>query len=133
MFDAIWDTGATNSVISQAVIQKCGLAATGMAKVHGVHGVQTKPTYLVNIELPDKVVFAAMRVTEGEVADGDMLIGMDIISQGDFSVTNCDGRSQFSYRTPSIEHIDYVAQAKEAQQARSQNRAARRRAKMGRT
>ena len=132
MFDAIWDTGATNSVISQAVIQKCGLAATGMAKVHGVHGVQTKPTYLVNIELPDKVVFASVRVTEGDVADGDMLIGMDIISQGDFSVTNCDGRSQFSYRTPSIEHIDYVAQFKAIRQAQSQTRAERRRAMRGR-
>jgi len=99
-----------------------------MAQVHGVHGVGTTETYLVNIELPDKVVFTALRVTRGEIRDADILIGMDIINKGDFSVTNCDGHSQFSYRTPSIEHIDYVEQAKALQQSQRQNRAERRRA-----
>jgi gag-polyprotein putative aspartyl protease len=134
MFDAIWDTGATISVISQAVIDSCGLVATGMAQVHGVHGAKPTETYLVNIELPDKVVFTALRVTKGEIRDADILIGMDIINQGDFSVTNCQGHSQFSYRTPSMEHIDYVALTKALRQAQAhpQTRAERRRAKMGR-
>jgi len=30
----IWDTGATNSVISQKVVDECGLIATGMTMVH---------------------------------------------------------------------------------------------------
>jgi hypothetical protein len=137
-FNAIWDTGATNSVITQAVIDGCGLAPTGMAQVHGVHGIQPTETYLVNIALPNGVTFMSLRVSKGSIRDADVLIGMDIINQGDFSVTNCDGHSQFSYRTPSIEHIDYVGQAKalrQAQQAQPhlQSRAERRRAKMGRS
>ncbi len=56
-FEAIWDTGATNSVITQTVIDACGLVATGMAQVHGVHGVAQSETYLVNIALPNKVIF----------------------------------------------------------------------------
>lgn len=120
-------------MITEAVSDRCGLAATGIAQVHGVHGVKATETYLVNIVLPDKVVFTALRVTKGEIRDADILIGMDIINKGDFSVTNCDGHSQFSYRTPSIEHIDYVAQFNAQQaQSRPQTRAARRRAMMGR-
>jgi len=105
-----------------------------MARVHGVHGVSDTETYLVNIALPNNVTFMSLRVTKGEIPDADVLVGMDIINQGDFSVTNCDGYSKFSYRTPSIEHIDYVEQAKAIQQAQQQppNRAERRRAKRGR-
>ena len=133
-FDAIWDTGASNSVITQAVIHGCGLVATGIAQVHGVHGVKQTETYLVNIALPNNVTFTSLRVTKGDIPSADILIGMDIINKGDFSVTNCDGHSQFSFRTPSIEHIDYVEQANAIRQARQQprNRAARRRAKLSR-
>jgi hypothetical protein len=133
-FDAIWDTGASNSVITQAVIDGCRLVATGMAQVSGVHGVKQTETYLANIALPNNVVFTSLRVTKGDILGADILIGMDIINQGDFSVTNCDGHSKFSYRTPSIEHIDYVEQAKAIRQAQQQppSRAQRRRAKSSR-
>lgn len=132
-FDAIWDTGATNSVITQGVVDKCGLAATGIAQVHGVHGTKQVETYLVNIRLPNSVIFTNVRVTRGEIPSADVLVGMDIINSGDFSVTNSNGITKFSYRTPSIEHIDYVAEAKRVRQAAGQpNRAQRRRANKGR-
>ena len=130
-FDAIWDTGATNSVITQKVIDDCGLVATGMAQVHGVHGHSQSETYLVNIVLPDKVVFTGTRVTKGHFAGGDLLIGMDIIKRGDFAGTNHNGTTMFSYRVPSQGHIDFVSEIKQARkdQGQRQNRAARRRAK----
>lgn len=37
----------------------------------------------------------------------DVLIGMDIISNGDFAISNYEGRTQFSFRIPSQEHIEY--------------------------
>ncbi len=37
-----------------------------------------------------------------------MLIGMDIISRGDFAVTNKDGKTTFSFRLPSVAKIDFV-------------------------
>jgi hypothetical protein len=111
-FEAIWDTGATASVITQAVIDKCGLKPTGMVQVHGVHGVQPAETFLVNIRLPQGVAFANIQVTRGEVRDADVLIGMDIISQGDFSITNVGGkRTVFSFRVPSLVEVDFVEQA----------------------
>ena len=86
--------------------------------------------YLVSIALPNKVGFSSVRVTKGEIPGADVLIGMDIIGAGDFSVTNSGGITKFSYRTPSIEHIDYVEQAKQAKTPSS--RAERRRKKFGR-
>ncbi|MBI4297748.1 MAG: retroviral-like aspartic protease family protein [Chloroflexi bacterium] len=108
-FLAIWDTGATNSVITQAVVEACGLVATGMATVKHVGGESQAETYLVNILLPSNVGFYGVRVTKGELPSGaNILIGMNIINQGDFAVTNFNGITKFSFRVPSVGHIDFT-------------------------
>lgn len=112
-FDAIWDTGATNSVITQSVVDALGLVSTSMAKVHGVGGEEIAEVYLVNIRLPNNVTFANLHVTKGKLIGADMLIGMDIIGQGDFAVTNYGGITKFSFRLPSQKHIDFVEQFNE--------------------
>ena len=43
--------------------------------------------------------------------DFDMIIGMDVITLGDFSVTNVGGNTTFSFRWSSIKEIDYVQEA----------------------
>lgn len=76
-------------------------------------GSSQAETYLVNIGLPNKVVFSGVRVTKGRLTDeADVLIGMDIINGGDFAVTNLNGVTKFSFRFPSIAHIDFVEEAK---------------------
>ena len=110
-FIAIWDTGATNSAITQEVVEKCNLTPTGVAQNHGVHGVQTVETYLVNIGLPNRVVVTNVPVTSAVLTDADILIGMDVIRTGDFAVTNYEGATTFSFRIPSRAHIDFVADA----------------------
>jgi hypothetical protein len=75
-FSALWDTGATNSVISQAVVDKCGLVPTGMTVVHGISGAQQAETFLVGIWLPNQVAFPQVRVTKGDIRGADALIGM---------------------------------------------------------
>ncbi|MDM7999311.1 MAG: retroviral-like aspartic protease family protein [Dehalococcoidia bacterium] len=108
-FIAIWDTGASNSVISQAVVSSCGLKPTGMAKVHTANDDRVAATYLISVWLPNSVCFTNLRVTEGTIGgSADMLIGMDIIGQGDFAVTNYGGNTTFSFRVPSCECIDFV-------------------------
>lgn len=37
---------------------------------------------------------------------------MDIISRGDFAVTNFAGKTTFSFRVPSIQRIDFVEETK---------------------
>jgi hypothetical protein len=108
-FNAIWDTGATASVITQAVVDKCGLKPTGMIQVHGVHGTDVAETYAVNIGLPNLVRFKMLTVTKGKLVGGaEALIGMDIITAGDFSISNYNGRTIMSFRVPSIEDRDFV-------------------------
>lgn len=116
-FTAIWDTGAQGSVITTGVAAACGLAPTGVSNVLGVHGAKKCFTYLVNIVLPNGVQVRDVRVTEGQLPGGpggDVLIGMDIITLGDFAVTNKDGNTWFSFRVPSQIGIDYVAEHKAA-------------------
>jgi len=111
-FDAIWDTGATNCVITQAVIDACGLVPTGQALVSGVHGeAETRDTYLVNIILPNSLGVRSVRVTKGDIDFVDLLIGMDVIGKGDFAVTNLNEITKFSFRFPSAVHIDFVEES----------------------
>lgn len=106
---AIWDTGATNSVISKKVASECGLVATGKKKVFTPSGSSIRNTYLVDIILPQKVGIQGVEVTEGDLMGSDVLIGMDIIALGDFAVTNSTGVTKFTFRIPSLSDIDYVA------------------------
>ena len=61
--------------------------------------------------LPNKIGFPHIRVTRGVLSpDVDMLIGMDLITQGDFSITNTGNKTIFSFRCPSMHHVDFVTQ-----------------------
>ncbi len=121
-------TGATNCVITQRVIDELGLRPSGIAQVQGVHGgPQQSETYLVNITMPHAVIFTGVRVTKGSFLGGDMLIGMDIISRGDFAVTNFGGLTKFSFRFPSMEHIDFVPGTNPPGPGRAERRRAKKR------
>jgi len=120
-FLAIWDTGATNSVITQKVVQECGLSPISMVKVHTASGEALSNVYLVSIWLPNKVIIPQIRVSEGTISgDAEVLIGMDIINRGDFAVTNKDGKTNFTFRIPSTECIDFVKQQAPATQSSNQ-------------
>jgi hypothetical protein len=107
-FRAVWDTGASGTVITQRVADALGLLPTGMVVVHGVHGQKETETFLVNAYLPPNVMFPALRVTKGDLQGFDILIGMDIIGTGDFAVTNVGGKTVLSFRCPSSQEIDFV-------------------------
>lgn len=107
-FNAVWDTGATNSVISQRVVDACGLKPIGMAKVRTAGGECVCEVFIVNIRLPNNVAFPHIRVTKADMGATDVLIGMNIITKGDFAVTHKDNKTCFSFRIPSAEKIDFV-------------------------
>lgn len=107
-FRALWDTGATGTVINMSVVNVCGLVATGAAITYGVGGKHQTESYLVNVQLPN-MMFTGVNVIRGDLpGDIDVLIGMDIIALGDFSLTNKGGKTVFSFRHPSMHHVDYV-------------------------
>jgi len=118
--NAIWDTGASISTVTKKLARQLGLLPTGKVDVSNTSGSQTRDTYLVNIHLPNNVVLTYVRVVECESLLGnfEFLIGMDIISNGDFAVTNVNGQTVMSYRLPSIEEINYVEEAELIKQNR---------------
>ena len=107
---AVWDTGAEVSSISHRVVKELGLLPVGRAKNYTAAGVVDVNTYVINIQLPMHLGVALLQVTGNDLGDVDMLIGMDVISKGDFAVTSFGGITTFSFRIPSKETIDYVAQ-----------------------
>ena len=107
-FDALWDTGATASVISKDVATELELPPEGTSQVFHAQGSEFVPNYFINLGLPNRVGVAGVRVTEGVLKGIDVLIGMDIINTGDFAVTNRDGVTILSFQMPSISHIDFV-------------------------
>src|SRR5437016_9233016 len=66
-FQAIWDTGATGSVITQKVVDACALKPISMTQVHGVNSSELSEVYLVNIILPNNVGVRQVRVTKGRL------------------------------------------------------------------
>lgn len=110
----IWDTGATGSAITKSLAQKLGLVQSGQTRVKGVHGYKDGiPVYPVKIVLNNQNVSFTLPVTEcEELTDNQIasfLIGMDIISKGDFAITNFQGKTVMTYRVPSIQRMDFVA------------------------
>lgn len=110
-YNAIWDTGATKTVITKRVVEECGLKPTGMAKVYTASCETKSSVYAISIVLRNNVGITPLDVTEGNLpGDLDVLIGMDVINLGDFAVTNFKGKTAFSFRIPSIDFIDFVKQ-----------------------
>jgi len=114
---AIWDTGATHSVITPNVFEKLELSAIDQTVVNGVNSRKVVPVTLVGIGLPNKLLIPNHRVTVCDISGGDMLIGMDIIAQGDFSVCTGERQTLFSFAIPPFENkIDLVDKANKVNQ-----------------
>ena len=106
---AQWDTGATNTCISEDIAKKLGLIPTGKITIHTPSGFNTQNTYLANIILPNKVMINQIPVCDSKIGVQkiDILIGMDIIILGDFAISNFNEKTYFSFRLPSKTHIDF--------------------------
>ena len=107
---ALWDTGATNCAITKEKAMEIGLAVVGKANVGHADGESIQNVYLLNLYLPNRIVIPMVRATECKSAKGnfDFIIGMDIITLGDFALTNVGGISTVSFRIPPSRTIDYV-------------------------
>ena len=111
-YNAIWDTGATSSSISKKVVDELKLPISGFGTNHTAGGVVTATIHKINIMLPMGVGIPSLTVSCSNLDGPDVLIGMDVISKGDFAVTNVNGNTIFSFRIPSLETIDYVKESK---------------------
>ena len=107
---AVWDTGATGSAISKKVIQDLGLSHIDEVDNHTANGTRKAKVYLVNIYLPNKVAFPALRVVDGDFHGCDVLVGMDIIGSGDLAITHKFGKTWMTFQMPPSHDTDYVVE-----------------------
>lgn len=107
---ALWDTGATNTCISEEVVQKLSLVPTGKITMRTPSGEDERNTYLVDIVLPNNVTINNHVVIDSKIGEQNigMLVGMDIITLGDFAVSNFNNQTVFTFRIPSERKTDYV-------------------------
>lgn len=109
---ALWDTGATHSCISGRLAEELGLAVEGFVAVATATGIVQLFIYTVNLVLPSRQVFQNLQVAGFPYTDNDceIIIGMDIMTQGDLALTNMEGRTLFSFRIPSLHTVDFEAE-----------------------
>lgn len=113
-YKALWDTGATHSVITSKVVEDLKLIPTGMTEVITAGGRIMQETHLINMYLPNGFTITYLKVTVCKEVSADpndnveVIIGMDIITKGDFAVTNKNNKTWMSFRMPSIGGIDFT-------------------------
>jgi len=109
---SLWDTGASGSCICMGLARHLGLKPIDMCMVRGATGVSQSNVYMVDILLPSNVIIHNVRVSEF-IDNGafEIIIGMDIITLGDFAISNKDGKTSVSFRIPPSENpIDFLEQ-----------------------
>ena len=85
-----------------------------------------RPVYLVDLTLPMGVTMPGLRVTLGDIVGADVLIGMDVITAGDFAITHHGGRTKMTFRIPSLSDFDFVKSVNDQGKSRKDRRAAER-------
>lgn len=109
VYTALWDTGSTMSVISSELAKELNLDPSGQIEAETAGGKYITNKYILSISLPNRLNIENIVVSSGKLMPGiDLLIGMDIIGLGDFSISNVDNKTVFSFRFPSTTVIDYV-------------------------
>ena len=104
---ALWDTGTNKTVISRDIAKELSLESVDRGFLGTASGGTPSDTYKVNIYLPSGIEVNNIEVIDGAIKPHDILIGMDIITQGDFAISNFNGKTTFIFRKPSIGSFHY--------------------------
>lgn len=98
---AAWDTGAEHTSISMEVVEALQLKPKGYTSVMAFGGEEKVGIYDIAIGLPNGQLFHNVEVYGAELDEYAILIGMDIITETDFLITNENGKTTFQFRSPS--------------------------------
>lgn len=109
-FSALWDTGATHTVISHNVVDTLRLQQEGFVPIIHANGEDVAPIYHIFLTLPNGIGFPMVNVAATRLTGFDILIGMDIINRGDFAISNRNDKTMFSFRFPSMTDFDFQSE-----------------------
>jgi predicted aspartyl protease len=114
--EALWDTGATMTCIKPSLRDKLKLRQSELVEsiiMSGIGGDVEADGTLVSIWLAPNFVIELCPVYIADFpGDEELLIGMDIITMGDFAICNVDGKTSFSFAVPPFpDRIDLADRA----------------------
>jgi predicted aspartyl protease len=102
---ALWDTGAMISVVTPDVARKLKLKKHDEIVINGFGGEELVDVVLVSLKFPNGITIERFDVVVSNVdPDAGIIIGMDIITQLDFAITNGGGQTTFSFAIPPFEN-----------------------------
>jgi len=112
---AIWDTGASQTVITHRLMSRLNLIPIETKLVHGVNSKQLVDVVAITIKLPNGFLIPDIRVFVCDIPSPiDLLIGMDVIQLGDLHISNTGGHTLFSFVIPPLpEQFDLTQKADE--------------------
>jgi len=106
--NALWDTGAEISVISNKIAKELGLVSIGEGELGGIGGDSVSSIYEIHLGLPSGELIQGLMVMSDDLQDHDILIGMDVISQCDLAISHPQDLMRFTYERPSKRDIDFT-------------------------
>lgn len=78
--NVLWDTGATNTLISQEVVNALGLQPKNKALISSAGGDVESWTYLVHVILPTGTAELNVQALLNDNSDYDVVIGMEALA-----------------------------------------------------
>ena len=99
--NACWDTGAEVTMISTRVVEALCLEPFEHTSLMGIGGDEEVGVYLIHLGLPNGYLYRNLIVYASDIDDYDVLIGMNLISQSDFFITNIGGNNHFTFDIPA--------------------------------
>lgn len=96
---ALIDTGAMRTCISSRIASYLSLVPTGTMRIEAANGhTDLVNTHIINIDLGDDIRFEMIKVPRLNMTDEDLIIGMDILCQGDYAVSNTEQKTIFMFQ-----------------------------------
>lgn len=96
----MWDTGSNTTIISSRLAKQLGGEVFGRGAMDGIGGSSEGNTYLLHVLLPIGDTMAYYEIIESDYGDYDAIIGMDIITKGDFHLDSIKGETVFTFTLP---------------------------------
>ena len=104
--NALWDTGATISAITPKLVNDLGFVPAGTMAISGITGTLDVKFILAAIQLPDGILRPNIKMAVCDFSQNiNIILGMDIITLGDFELLHGCNKTVFSFTSPPSEKI----------------------------
>jgi len=98
---ALWDTGATISVITPKLAKELCFIPAGTMAINSIAGIIDVEFILASIQLPGRVIRKNIKMAVCDFSQNiNIILGMDIITLGDFELLHGNNSTVFSFTSP---------------------------------